>query len=689
MAALINDRKKIKVALLSKLKDSTLTATDAEKLKLEIITANTAVGLNLPEAAGFKIPYFDPKGKKTSFYRIRYLEAPIKKGFAGQTVNNKPLRYIQLPNTNNRVYFAPGYGIDWEDVCKTPDVALVITEGELKAAAGCKLGIPVIGLGGVWNFRAVKKRVDLLPDLAGIKWKGRKVYIAYDSDAINNPLVMSAERVLAEKLIHLGADVHITRIPHAKKNVKVGLDDFIAANGKNRTLRLFSHHSYQFDLSAALHELNQEVIYIRDPGIVIEYESMLKMTPMAFTGHAYSNRFYIEYGTNKDGSLTEKKKAAARAWLEWEYRAELNGLTYAPGDHKVIPGKKQLNTWPGWGIEPKKGNVKPWKELLLHIFGNDKGAMRWFEQWCAYPVQHPGTKMFSAIVIWGLVEGSGKTMLGHTLMRLYGKNAIEIHDTQLRDDRNEWAEAKQFVLADDITGHSNRELANRLKTLITQKWVRLNPKYVPSYSVPDCINYFFTSNDVDAFFLTDKDRRYFIHEVNNGKPDPKWLKKYLDWRDSDDGIAALHSHLLGVNVSDFNPQAEAYKTDSKEQMVNLVRSELNDWVAQLGHYGDLYINGIKQTGDLWTSTELLRRYDPDGKSGVRSNGMARELSKCGYKQLKQIRTDIGPVRLFILRNHDKWTRASSEKVREHYAETCPEVKRVTNEANATKAKRKY
>jgi putative DNA primase/helicase len=90
---------------------------------------------------------------------------------------------------------------------------LLITEGELKAACSAKNGLPCIGLGGVWMFKAAAQGKSFLDQLEQIVWKDRPVFIVYDSDAATNPDVMKAENALARALLDRGARVFICRIP--------------------------------------------------------------------------------------------------------------------------------------------------------------------------------------------------------------------------------------------------------------------------------------------------------------------------------------------------------------------------------------------------------------------------------------------------------------------------------------------
>jgi putative DNA primase/helicase len=117
------------------------------------------------------------------------------------------------------------------DVLHNATCELLLTEGEKKALASTQAGFPCIGLVGVNGFKP-KNRAALLPTLESIAWKGRPVFIAFDSDVAIKPEVQVAESQLAALLKSRGAVVKVVRLPDGEpgadgKPVKVGLDDFL------------------------------------------------------------------------------------------------------------------------------------------------------------------------------------------------------------------------------------------------------------------------------------------------------------------------------------------------------------------------------------------------------------------------------------------------------------------------------
>ena len=68
-------------------------------------------------------------------------------------------------------------------------------------------------------------------------------------------------------------------------------------------------------------------------------------------------------------------------------------------------------------------------------------------QTLAYPLQHPGTKMLSAVAVQSTGQGLGKTLVGETIGLLYGEhNTTTIGSADLTGNFNDWALDKQFVV---------------------------------------------------------------------------------------------------------------------------------------------------------------------------------------------------------------------------------------------------
>ena len=666
---------------IKKLGTSGLSPKDSELLNIEILSPTNTQRLhqNWNASPSLKINYHNPDGTpmidpitKEPFYRLRYLKT--LQGFKDLT--QKPVRYVQKPHTLPSVYY-PQNQSDWPTICADPNHPLIITEGELKAAKSCKEGFPAIGVGGVYNWRSNKIGISWLDTLDYIDWKTRSVYIIFDSDYRTNPMVCHALKELSDALQDKGSFVYIVSLPTLPELDKTGLDDFLTYAGPsaNKQFEALLHEAEPLGFTQVLFELNNKYTYVRNPGIIIDKQNLNhRIATKIFKESLEANRKYTERSIKPDGTIQYKSVPAASQWLQWPLRHDVQNLTYAPGKPMLLPDS--INTWEGWGCEPlpnkprylKKLNVEPFLKLLDHLFTKaEPQAKHWFLQWCAYPLQNPGAKLFSSVVFHGVRHGTGKSLIGYSLARIYGKNFTEINQDDLHDDYNSWAESKQFIMGDDVTGSNKRKDADFLKKMITQKEIRINIKYVPQYTVPDCINYFFTSQHPDSFFLEDDDRRFFIHEVRVGPLPESFYKTYMEWLNSD-GPSHLFRYLLNLDLTGFNPSAAAYRTKAKERMISLSHSDLASWVRLLLTNPDQVLRHGRSVAksDLFTSRELLHFYDAEGKTGTTANGLARELGRAGLRQVADglpIRTvDGNQARYYAIRNSDYWAESTLQEV---------------------------
>ncbi len=672
----------------AKLQSSGLDLTDAKKLHITFLTPTQVTKAHsfFKPLPALRLAYYDHLGQPLAdwqaaspFYRLRYLKTPTD---FDAVAGGKPVRYVQEPHTAPVAYYPQNFG-GWASLVQDPSQPLIITEGELKAAKACKEGFPTLGLGGVYNWRSNKLGLTWLPSLEPIEWRRRHVYLCFDSDYRENPHVCHALKKFADELQRRGAFCHLVALPSLPGLEKVGLDDFLlhAGPSANKLFNDLLTLAEPLGLSAPLWGMNDQYVYIRNPGLVVnQQEPENKISPGAFKDHLEAATQYQARELKADGTISYKAVPAAGAWLRWPLRVEASKLTYEPGKESFIRGATTLfNTWPGWGVTPKKGGVKPFLALIDHLFsGAEDEAKQWFIRWCAYPLQHPGVKLFTSVVVHGVKHGTGKSLIGYTLGKIYGRNFTEISQLDLHNNFNEWAESKQFVMGDDVTGSNKRQDADFLKKMITQKELRINAKYTPSYVVPDCINYFFTSQHPDSFFLEDDDRRFFVHEVVVGPLAGQFYTDYVAWLEAE-GAAAVFDYLLNLDLGDFNPAAHAYRTAAKERMINTGRSDLGSWVRQLLATPDavLRVGEVPLTADLYTSKELLELYDPMGKTGTTANGLARELSRAGVRQVcdgRPVRlTDGTQARYFVVRNPEHWlAQTGTKQVIQHLeAETTP------------------
>lgn len=127
---------------------------------------------------------------------------------------------------------------DMRDIIRDTLDDMFITEGVKTGDSTNSRGVPTLILAGVWGW--VKKGGDPLPCWDHVRLDGRRVFVAFDSDAMSKLEVQGALVRLSEFLQSRGAEVWVTYLPDAPDGSKQGLDDILASGGTVPELLMLS-----------------------------------------------------------------------------------------------------------------------------------------------------------------------------------------------------------------------------------------------------------------------------------------------------------------------------------------------------------------------------------------------------------------------------------------------------------------
>lgn len=245
----------------------------------------------------------------------------------------------------------------------------------------------------------------------------------------------------------------------------------------------------------------------------------------------------------------------------------------------------KLNTWGGWPTKPKEGRCDKLLDLLMHLCSGETNSQElfvWLMLWLAYPIQHPGAKMQSAVVVHG-PQGTGKSRFFEAVAKIYGEYGILLNQGAIEDKFNsDWTSRKLFVLADEIVARQDMyHLKNQLKALITGDWVRVNPKNVAAYKERNHLNIVFLSNEKQPVILENDDRRHCVIWTPE-KLDESYYASVSEEIDNG-GIEALHHALLTLDLGDFKPWTKPPMTRAKRELIDLNKDSvevfLDEWQA--------------------------------------------------------------------------------------------------------------
>jgi putative DNA primase/helicase len=276
-----------------------------------------------------------------------------------------------------------------------------------------------------------------------------------------------------------------------------------------------------------------------------------------------------------------QRRELHRAWMEHPARqvVRVDNVGFDPaGDDPQIT----CNLWSGWPTEPRAGDCTRLLELLRYMCSRDTNPeylYRWVLRWIAYPIQHPGAKMKTALVVHG-PQGAGKNMFFEVLMSIYGRYGRVIGQNDVEDRFNDWASRKLFLIADEVVARSDLyHIKNKLKAFITGDWIRINPKGFSAYDERNHVNVVFLSNEAMPVVLEEDDRRHAVIWTPE-KLGPGYYASVMA-EIANGGAAALHDYLLNLDLGDFTPGTLPPITQAKAELIELSRDSTSRFVYEL------------------------------------------------------------------------------------------------------------
>ncbi|MFZ3001420.1 MAG: PriCT-2 domain-containing protein, partial [Undibacterium umbellatum] len=185
------------------------------------------------------------------------------------------------------------------------------------------------------------------------------------------------------------------------------------------------------------------------------------------------DRYTLLYGTkavwdsvkkdivNYDAMALARGDLALR-WLTHPSRREIDHdkLVFDP-TQKVDP-ETHINMFEGFPIKPKNDDAKV--ALVLRVLEslcssepNGTEVFEWVLKWLAYPLQHPGAKMQTALLFFGQKQGTGKSLFFEGIVKpLYGKHGATGGQNQLDSTYSFWRSKKLYVLFEEILSRQDK-----------------------------------------------------------------------------------------------------------------------------------------------------------------------------------------------------------------------------------------
>lgn len=195
------------------------------------------------------------------------------------------------------------------------------------------------------------------------------------------------------------------------------------------------------------------------------------------------------------------------------------------------------------------GNINA---LLLHLCDFDHALHMWVLRWLAFPLQNPGAKMSTCLLING-GEGTGKKLIFAKVMAaLYGDSGRVVGTNALHPRARGWIDRAKFVV---VEGSYSDQSISHLKHLISapQGYIDAVRSRPAGTLVRNQMNLVFLTGSLDFLPLDAASRRFVVVEAPPAR-EPRFYRAVAD-EINNGGIAAFREYLLtGIDLAGFNAQ---------------------------------------------------------------------------------------------------------------------------------------
>lgn len=376
---------------------------------------------------------------------------------------------------------------------------------------------------------------------------------------------------------------------------------------------------------------------------------------LAVEAKSMFDRYFLIYGTKEVWDDVEHIRLPVdtiklawpneyEIWLKSESRTTVkaDNIWFDPTHSKQPknPNDIAINTFDGLPLKPIETELsdaatmcKPITDLLLHLCEGKQEVYEWVLRWLAIPLQQPGTKLDTALIFHGEVQGAGKSLFFDRIMsRIYGDYAVTLGQGQLESQYNDWVSNKLYALFEEIFSGSDRySQMGMVKQLITGNTIYISKKFMSGWQQDNFVNAIFLSNNMMPLSLEQNDRRHVVCYPQQKIPAPILNEVASALSDTDDKmLRAFYTLLMMTDLKDQTAHTPALMTNSKRQLIRLSQPNwevfYDDWV--IGEAGIPYCSCL--TDDLYDYYQYWCR-----KGGERGTTKTKLMTYIGRREHKE------------------------------------------------------
>lgn len=268
------------------------------------------------------------------------------------------------------------------------------------------------------------------------------------------------------------------------------------------------------------------------------------ITPEVYIHSEWPDKIYIASEFNNKVAPYSDADDTARL-LKRDAASKTAVLKYDPSRKPGIYGSgtsgRFVNTHVPSSVVPEAGDCTPWTDFMDHLVEAEEDRHELL-RWVATLVARPGVRMLYGVLMISETQGIGKGTLGEKILApIMGPNNVSYPSENeiVESNFNYWLAHKRLAVVHEIYAGHSAKAYNRLKSIITDKYVTVSKKYQANYEVENWIHVFACSNSMRAIQLSGDDRRWFVPKLREEKREPGYWIKLNRWLEEDGGLGKI------------------------------------------------------------------------------------------------------------------------------------------------------
>lgn len=203
-------------------------------------------------------------------------------------------------------------------------------------------------------------------------------------------------------------------------------------------------------------------------------------------------------------------------------------------------GEIYLNTFVPARIKEEAGGAKPFEDYMEHLVPIQEDRDKVLK-WLATLIARPQTKMHYGLLLSG-PQGVGKSTLGEKILTpLVGEdNTSTPSETDITESTfNYWQPHRRLAIIHEIYSGQSSKAYNKLKSVITDRNIEVNQKFMAVYRIENWCHIFACSNSRKPIQMSTDDRRWLVPGITEETKPPAYWIAFNHWLERDGGLGKI------------------------------------------------------------------------------------------------------------------------------------------------------